>query len=101
MSSSSTNNTESYSGQSFSISQLLYVAKKKLQGTTLGRRIVTTLTQTEVDALEQDTLEVLNLVHSVIVLSSVILLYLQYTLICAQTLEGNTKRRVSLMEAPK
>ena len=41
--STSPDNGESYPGRSFSISQLLYAAKRKLQGTMLGGRCVSGL----------------------------------------------------------
>jgi hypothetical protein len=48
---------ESYPGRSFSISQLLYAAKQKLQGTPLGGRYVCTVTVTGYGSLRTQTLQ--------------------------------------------
>ena len=50
MVSASVNDGESYPGQSFSISQLLYTTRRKLGRTTLGGKYVCTLKMTRVIA---------------------------------------------------
>ncbi|KAF9647941.1 hypothetical protein BDM02DRAFT_3269878 [Thelephora ganbajun] len=64
MTSVSIGDGESYPCQNFSIPQLICATKRKLQGARFGGRITTTLSQAEVTALEQDTLEVLSLLRS-------------------------------------
>ncbi|KAF9647934.1 hypothetical protein BDM02DRAFT_3187558 [Thelephora ganbajun] len=61
--STSVGGRESYAGRNPSVSQLLDAAKRKLQSSTFGR-VATTISQSEVDRLEQDALEVLRLVRS-------------------------------------
>ncbi|KAF9647935.1 hypothetical protein BDM02DRAFT_3187559 [Thelephora ganbajun] len=62
--STSVGGRESYAGRNSSVSQLLDAAKRNLQSSTFGR-IATTTSQSEVDRLEQDALEVLRLVRSI------------------------------------